>query len=338
MRTSASVAVGTPWSNAIDVHHHIVPEFYVEELRRLGFASTLPGVDKPAWKIETSLDMMDRQGIRAAVVNIWPGVPAVDADTGAHLARWINEFMAELVSRHPGRLGAFAVLPLPHVDAALAELEYCQDVLGLDGVGLITNYNGVYLGDPSLDEFMAEAARRRVPMFVHPTVPPSTGQPAFGLPASLCEFPFETVRLTAQLLYNRTLERHPGLRLILSHGGGGMAYFAGRLALGPLIVSDLAERLPEDPIGYLQKLYSDTAMIGDPHAFASVRSFARPDRILVGSDFPFMPESFSAENGRFIVDHGAFSPDELTRIQLGNAAELFPRFADHSESERGSLT
>ncbi|MGI5347455.1 amidohydrolase family protein [Streptomyces sp. CA-250714] len=315
------------------MHHHVIPEFYVEELGKLGFASTLPGVDKPRWEIGTSLSMMDRQGIRAAVVNVWPGVPAVDAATGARLARRVNEFLAELTAAHPGRLGAFAVLPLPHVDAALDELAYCTDVLGLDGVGLVTHYGGVYVADPALDAFHAEAARRGTPLFVHPTAPP-VDQPAFGLPVSLCEFPFETVRLTAQLLYNRTLERHPGLRMILSHGGGGVAYYAARLACGPLIRADLAERLPADPIGYLRRLYSDTAMVGDPHAFPSVRSFTGADRLLVGSDFPFMPESFSADGGRYIAEQGGFTADELARIEFGNAAGLFPRFANDKQEGR----
>ncbi|MEU5534600.1 amidohydrolase family protein [Streptomyces sp. NPDC020362] len=328
MGRSNSASADAPWSNAIDVHHHVIPEFYVEELRKLGAAATLPGVDKPAWRVETSLSMMDRQGIRAAVVNVWPGVPAVDAATGARFARRVNEFLAELVAAHPGRLGAFAVLPLPHLDATLDELAYSTDVLGLDGAGLVTHYGGVYVGDPSLDAFHAEAARRRTPLFVHPTAPP-VDQPAFGLPVSLCEFPFETVRLAAQLLYNRTLDRHPGLRVILSHGGGGVAYYAARLACGPLIRADLAERLPADPIGYLRRLYSDTAMIGDPHAFASVRSFATADRILVGSDFPFMPESFGEQGGHYIADRGGFTPEELERIELGNAMDLFPRLAKY---------
>lgn len=333
MGTSNSAAAGPPWSNAIDVHHHILPEFYVSELRKLGFASTLPGVDRPEWRIDTSLAMMDRQGIAAAVVNVWPGVPAVDAATGARFARRVNEFLAELVAAHPGRLGAFAVLPLPHVDAALEELAYSADVLGLDGAGLVTNYGGVYVGDRSLDAFHAEAARRGTPLFVHPTAPPAE-QPTFGLPVSLCEFPFETVRLAAQLLYNGTLDLHPGLRVILSHGGGGLAYYAARLACGPLIRADLAERLPADPIAYLRRLYGDTAMIGDPHAFPSVRSLATAERTLVGSDFPFMPESFSEEGSRYITGQGGFTPDELARIELGNAIELFPRFATHQQEGR----
>ncbi len=70
-------------------------------------------------------------------------------------------------------------------------------------------------------------------------------------------------------------------------------------------------------------------MIGDPHAFASVRSFATADRILVGSDFPFMPESFGEQGGHYIADRGGFTPEELERIELGNAMDLFPRLAKY---------
>lgn len=314
-----------PWSGAIDVHHHAIPGFYVEELRKLGHLSALPGVDRPEWSVQSSLAMMDRAGIRAAVLNVWPGVPAGGGTVAAGLARRVNEYLATLAAQHPGRIGGFAVLPLPDVDAALDELAYSADVLGLDGVGLVTHYGGVYTGDPSFDPLLAEAALRGTPLFVHPTAPPSRGQPSFGLPASLCEFPFETVRLAAQLLYHGALERHPGLRMILSHGGGGLAYYAARLATGPLISPELAERLPANPIGRLRGLYCDTAMIGDACAFGPVRAFSGPGRMLVGSDYPFMPEPFITDNGRFIAEHGGLAPAELARVTSGNAAALFPR-------------
>ncbi|MGK5638857.1 amidohydrolase family protein [Streptomyces sp. URMC 126] len=335
MRTSATGTAGTPWSGAVDVHHHTLPAWYARELAGLGYSMTLPGVDAPAWTADTALETMDRQGVRAAVLNVWPGVPAVDPATGARLARRVNEHLAGLVADHPGRFGAFAVLPLPDVDAALAELAYALDELRLDGISLVTHYAGTYVGDPRLDAFHAEAARRGTPLFVHPTAPPATGQPDFGLPLSLCEFPFETVRLCAQLLYHRTLERHPGLRIILSHGGGGLAYYATRLTLGPLVSAGLGPRLPADPIGLLQGLYVDTAMVGDRHAFPAVRAFARPDRMLVGTDFPFMPASYGEDNGRYIVEDGGLGADGLALLQHGNAARLFPRLTGTGDEATG---
>ncbi len=331
MQAADKQFTGRPWMDAIDVHHHILPDFYRDALEDLGIPTILPGVDKPSWSVDSSLTMMDRHGIRAAVVSIWPGVPPMAPEPAAAFARRVNEYLAGLVAAHPGRFGAFATLPFPHMDAVLEEFAYAVDTLGLDGVGLISNYRGLYVGDPAMDPLFAEAARRRSPLFVHPTVPPATDQPMFGLPASLYEFPFESVRVAAQLLYNRTLERFPGLPVILPHGGGGVAYYAGRLASGGLISPPLAARLPAEPIASLQRLYFDVAMTGDPHALAALRSFAPASRILVGSDFPLMPESYTTGTGRFVVDHGGFGPEELRGIDHVNARGLFPRFNGKEE-------
>lgn len=329
MTTLAPTTSGT-WRNAIDVHHHIVPPFYVDALADLGIPLFLPGVDRPSWSVDTSLEMMDRQGIRAAVISIWPGVPPrMEPIAAAGFARRINEFLAEFVAARSGRFGAFAVLPFPHVELMLAEFDYAMDVLGLDGVGVITNYGGTYLADRSFDDFLAEAARRRTPLFVHPTVPPSGGQPTFGLPASLYEFPFDTVRLTAQLLYERTLERFPDLRIILSHGGGGIAYYAGRILAGPMMSAGLGERLGTDPMAELGRLYFDVAMAGDRHALASIRSFAEPSQLLVGTDFPLMPEAFGERNARSVIEHGRFDTTEVAQLNHANAEMLFPRFYRH---------
>lgn len=328
MRTGGQTCTGKPWMRAIDVHHHILPDFYSDRLRELGVTAVLPGVDTPSWSIERSLAMMDLHGIRAAVVSVLPGIPPMDRMPAARFARRINEYLAELVAAHPGRLGAFATLPFPHMEAVLDEFRYSVETLGLDGASLISNYGGLYVGDRSVDPFIAAAAERRSPLFVHPMLPPSTGQPLFGLPASLYEFCFETVRVAANMLYNRTFERFPGLRVILPHGGGGVAYYAGRLASGALISRALAERLPADPIGMLQRFYVDVAMVGDPHSLAAVRSFAPTDRILVGSDFPMMPASYTLDTGRAVMTDGGFGTEDRLRIDHQNAQDLFPRFAD----------
>ncbi|RZB16699.1 amidohydrolase [Streptomyces sp. F001] len=327
VRENSQTPAGKPWSRAIDVHHHILPDFYLDELENMGVRTILPGIDRPTWSADSSLAMMDRHGIRAAVVSVWPGVPAgLEPEPAAEFARRVNEYLAELVAAHPGRFGAFATLPIPHTDLVLEEFEYAVDTLGLDGVGLVSNYAGLYVGDRSMDPLFAAAARRRSPLFVHPTVPPSTGQPDFGLPASLYEFPFESVRVAAQLLYNQTLERFPELPVILPHGGGGVPFYAGRLSCGGLISAALTDRLPEDPVGSLQRLYIDIAMTGDPHALAALRSFAPANRILVGSDFPLMPESYTLDTGHRVVRHGGFSAEERTRLDHANAEGLFPRF------------
>jgi 6-methylsalicylate decarboxylase len=96
--------------------------------------------------------VLDRHGAAAAVVSLFDsGAAGGDGELMRVLARGSNQFYVELLARHPRRFGAFAVLPLPDVDAALAELALALDVLGLDGVMLLSNYAGPYLGDPSFD-------------------------------------------------------------------------------------------------------------------------------------------------------------------------------------------
>ena len=77
-------------------------------------------------------------------------------DAAGRVARSSNEAAAEAIRSHPGRFGGFACLPLPDVDAALAEIDYARGTLRLDGVVLLTNYDGVYLGDSSLDPVFAD--------------------------------------------------------------------------------------------------------------------------------------------------------------------------------------
>src|SRR5262245_49160034 len=111
---------GSTWTDAIDVHHHIVPDFYRKALDANGLLNPLPGVEDPRWDVEASLAMMQRQGIATAVVSVSvPGVSLADASASAVLARRLNEYMASLVADHPGRFGAFAAIPMHDASTAL---------------------------------------------------------------------------------------------------------------------------------------------------------------------------------------------------------------------------
>jgi len=310
----------------IDVHHHIIPPVYLEAMRRVGIADPIPGVDYPAWDVQTTLAVMDRQGIATAIVSISePGVYFGNVALARDLARQINEFSARLVADHPQRFGAFAVLPLPDVEAALRELAYALDTLKLDGIGLLTNYLGTYLGDTAVDALFAELNRRQVVAFIHPSTPPSTDQPTFGLPPSLYEFTFDTTRMVVNLLYSGTLDRYPNLRLILSHAGGTVPYLAKRLTFGPTIGSYLKARAPQNLIASLRQLYYDVAMSASPYALPSLQALVDPSHILFGSDYPFMPEPAVADNVAGLADYEGFDQQAQWKIERENARALFPR-------------
>ncbi|MFD8810318.1 amidohydrolase family protein [Streptomyces sp. NPDC059627] len=310
----------------IDIHHHVIPDAYLKAMKRAGVGDPIAGVAYPRWDVEADLDVMDRHGIQTAVVSITaPGVGFVEGDAAARVARSTNEAMAQLVADHPTRYGAFALIPLPDVNAALREIDFALDVLGLDGVGLFTNHRGTYLGDPAFDRVFAQLAERDALIHVHPVSPAATDQPGFGLPPSLYEYPFDTTRMVANLLYSGTLDRHPGLRMILSHAGGVVPFLAQRLTYAATINPKLASREPHDLLGSLRRLYYDTAMSANPHTLAALTSLVGTDRILFGTDYPFMPESTTAETIAGIGDF--FHGSDLVDVEQNNAAALLPRLA-----------
>ena len=310
----------------IDVHRHVIPPVYLSAMRDAGVDTPIAGVAYPTWDVQTDLEEMDRSGIQSAIVSITaPGVGFATGRTAATVARATNEYLAQLRGDHPTRYGAFAILPLPDVEAALAEIDYATGVLSLDGVGLFSNHRGTYLGDPAFDRVLARLAEADVLTHVHPAIPPAADQPQFGLPPSLYEFTFDTTRMVANLLYSGTLDRYPGLRLILSHAGGAVPFLAKRLTYADTINPALAPRRPADLFGSLRRLYYDTAMSANPHTLAALTSLVDADHILFGSDYPFMPASTTTETIDGIT--AFFTAEDRQLIERGNALRLLPGLA-----------
>jgi predicted TIM-barrel fold metal-dependent hydrolase len=152
----------------IDVHQHIVPPSWTQALDVTG--ANPGGWAVPTWSRQSAIMMMDEQGIATGILSVpSPGVHFGDNAAARDLARAVNEYGAEAVKDRPDRFGQFASVPLPDVDAALAEAAYALDTLGSDGVVLMTNAGGRYLGDPEFESLWAELDRRAATVFIHPT-------------------------------------------------------------------------------------------------------------------------------------------------------------------------
>jgi 6-methylsalicylate decarboxylase len=232
---AASVGLsGSPFR--VDVHCHHIPDFYRLSLAEHGIV-VVDGLPIPAWSPALAVKFMNDYGIAAQVVSLSvPGVSYLDtAAERQKMARRINDWTREtlLTTTDPalaGRFGAFAVLPLADpndpLDVANASAEAIRAVktLGLDGVGLFSNYNGVYLGDPRLEPLMATLHTLGVMVFVHPVIP--TAYPDLGLPAFLYEFPFDTTRAAVNLSYHQVFTRYPGIKWLLAHAGGTLPFSA----------------------------------------------------------------------------------------------------------------
>jgi predicted TIM-barrel fold metal-dependent hydrolase len=215
----------------IDVHHHILPEEYVAKLKGIGI-NTAIGREFPEWSPKRSLDFMKKNGINRAITSIsTPGVNVQNRAFAKDLARFCNEYSAKLKNDYPDKFDAFAVLPLYEIEDALGEMEYALDTLHLAGIALLTNVDGIYLGDQKYDDLFAELDRREVVVHVHPHDPPFGTIPNLKFPNAMVEAPFDTTRAVTNMIYNGTLDKYKNIKFILSHAGGALPFLAFRIAL-----------------------------------------------------------------------------------------------------------
>ena len=271
--------------------------------------------------MEATAAAMERYGADAAVLSAAAGVYFGDAGEAIELSRIVNEAAAEIVRSDARRFGALASLPLPDVDAALTELEYALDVLGLDGVALHASVAGTYLGEPAFAPLLDELERRHAYVFVHPMVP--IWVPSYAYPPWVLELPFETTRAALSLIYSGTLDRCPNVRFHLPHLGGALPFLAHRMASLTLRQPSLQEELGDTPLSFMRRFYVDTALALNPPAFAATLALLEPQRIVVGTDGPYLPES------ELVFDAEALGVDaeQIRAVESTHAAQLVPRLA-----------
>ena len=211
----------------IDVHHHIVPPFYLAENRER-IAGSRGGQISAAWldwEPRKALDAMDQHGVATAVLSLsTPGVWFGDAEAARRTARQCNDYAADLARSHPRRFGLFSVLPLPDTDGSLREIEYALDVLKADGVGLLTSYGDKWLGDAAYQPVFEEFNRRKAVVFVHPTTPTCCRTLMPGIATVMAEVPQDTTRTIISLLFSGTFSRFADIRFIFCHAGGSVPW------------------------------------------------------------------------------------------------------------------
>jgi predicted TIM-barrel fold metal-dependent hydrolase len=304
----------------IDVHHHVVPPQYAAFLASRGL-SEVGGRSIPKWTLEDALSLMDLVDITTAMLSVSaPGTThARDRTEAASIARDVNDFVASLVADRPDRFGLLATVPMADVKSATREAVRALDHLNADGVILLANAAGTYLGSPEHDELFAELDARSAVVFVHPAV--LQGPEVPGVPPFAADFLLDTTRAVYLLVRNGVLTRYPHIRFILSHAGGFVPYAAHRLAVSLAADSHVSIL---DILEQFRSFYFDTALSSSPAALPTLLAFARPKRILFGSDWPFVPTTGVQyfANG---LDTYALSPEARTAICSGNAAALFPR-------------
>ena len=299
----------------IDTHHH----FTIPKLFEL---STAKGVNQPTlkgWTPEKSIAEMDQGGVTTSVISISdPGVWFGDNAAARALARDCNELGAKVVHDYPGRFGQFAVLPLPDVDGSLKEVEYALDTLKMDGIGVLSSYQGKYLGNAYYNPLLEELNRRKAVVFCHPFCAACDAEATLSDAQNRgVEFVFDTTRTILSLLSTGAVTRFPDIRFIWSHGGGTVPYITTRLA-------GAARELPNGLIPELQKFYYDTAQAFSPYTLPSFKKLVPVSHILFGTDYPLGGGS-AAQVAKGLADNGGFTEAEMQAINRENALQLLPR-------------
>ena len=314
----------------IDVHAHYLPAGYQRAAEAAGYQQPDGMPALPEWDASKALAMMDRLNIRTAMLSISsPGVHFGDDAAARKLAHEVNEEGARTAADHPGRFGLFAALPLPDVDGALEAASYALDVLGADGVAVETNHHGIYMGDARFDPLFAELDRRRAVVFMHPTSPtcPCCQTLSMGYPRPVIEFMFETTRAVTNMLLQGTLDRFPGIRLIVPHAGAAIPVLVDRIVGHAHVLHTPEPVSGERVFATLRRLYYDLAGFPLPRLVPALMEIADPGHVLYGSDWPFTPLATVEELAGKLDVSSLFDDALRRRVLQGNAQALFPRLA-----------
>lgn len=324
----------------IDVHAHYVPTDSLEMAGRIGarhgleMQTTERGYTvllrdgKPFLTqakaefsdLDLRLTIMDQQNVDMQVLSpagsyFFYWMAAADS---LEYARWLNDRLADAVTKFPRRFVALASVPMQDPARAAAELERVMSQLGFRGAEIASNINGRYLDDPTLEPFWEAAQGLDVIIFIHPNqVVGAERMKDYNL-ANLIGNPTDTSLTVAKLIFAGVLERFPRLKLLLAHGGGFLPYTWGRLDRGYAIQDSSKRKISKLPSDYVRLLYFDTITHSQMALEYLIANFGA-DRVLLGSDYPYdmgVPEPLTSLMSSNI---GA----EIRQISGVNACKLF---------------
>jgi aminocarboxymuconate-semialdehyde decarboxylase len=317
----------------IDVHSHIVDREYLDDLvSTLGLATESTGDGKRlfrrngatvAWsrpdmfEIDQRLKEMDKKDIAVRILSL--SAPNVylwaDADQVA-AARRINDALAKICRQHPDRFIGLASLPLKDIESSLTELDRCIHELGMKGVTIGSNIDGLQLDDPKFEPIWARINELRLPVFEHPMFPNnSTGLEGFELPLRLGLI-FDTTLSATRLIYSGVFERYPDFPYIMAHTGGALLMALERLDNGYRLFPDCRRYINKLPSEYAKRLYYDTTAFGE-EALSFALSVVGPYQVLFGTDDPFIAADTSH------VTKLPISAADKGQILGANAARIF---------------
>ena len=302
----------------IDVHHHFAAPSWLQAMKLIG-ADNAPIAN---WSVQKSLDDMDKGGVATAVLsgNV-PQVRPLGREAAAHIARESNEYAKELATEHPGRFGAFAMLPLPYIDESLSEIAYALDTLKADGIGVLTNYGDKWLGYSYFDPIWDELNRRKATVYTHPADATCCVNLVQGVPPTAIEWGADTTRSIANLIFSGTSQKYRDINWIFSHGGGGLTAFAEQFLVQMVTTPPYKGKFTRETVqAELNRFHYDTAQVSLDGTLVALAKLVPVSQIVYGTDFPYRT---AAEHSKGV--DAIFGEDDRKRVNRENALIILPR-------------
>jgi len=329
-----------PKETIVDIYCHIAPEKFFQEMNRIAprlgnIAARLRGVKK-LFDLDERFREMDAFGDYRQIISL-PNPPIEDLATGEiglNLARIGNDAMAELCARHPQRFPTFvAALSLTDVAGSVAEARRAVKELGAGGVQIFTSVAGQPLDSGAFEPIFATMAELDQPIWLHPARSADMTDYASEKKSRFemwwCfGWPYETTIAMCRLVFDGIYDRHPKLKIITHHLGGGMIpFFDGRIGAGMEVLGSrtieedhtkVLSSLKRPHLEYFKEFYADTAMFGGTYGLPCGISFFGPERVVFASDAPLapIPAHIKALDG-LDLDTAVYK-----KIMVGNAERL----------------
>lgn len=326
-------------THTIDIHCHRqsypAGELMKVEAEKAGFAALSFGSDltkevnrkqldyiKPKMEsVETRLADMDAMGVDIQAISVSPYQYYYWAapELGRQVSQMINDEMAEDIAKHPDRLIGLGTIPLQNTEMAIAELERCVNDLGFKGVEINSQVDGSDLSAARLEPFWAKVEEMGVIVFIHTagfTHPDRLKEHYF---LNLIGHPVEASIAVSYLIFDGVMERHPGLKIVVSHGGGYLPSYAGRMDHAYHARADVREGLPHPPTHYLKRFYFDTVVFEPDQLEFLIQKYGA-DHILLGTDYPY--DMGEEDPVGLLQKVDSLSEDEFAAVRGGNAASL----------------
>jgi aminocarboxymuconate-semialdehyde decarboxylase len=324
----------------LDIYTHILPDAFFREMSRVSprlenIGARLRGVKK-LFDLDLRFAEMDEIGEYAQIISL-PNPPLEEiaqGETAQQLARVANDAMAELVARHPTRFPAFvAAVALDDVDAALREAERAIGELGARGIQVFTNIAGHPLDEERFKPVFAAMAAHDLPIWLHPArtaaMPDYAAESKSRFEIWWCfGWPYETSVAMARLVFSGVFDRHPKLKVITHHLGGGMIpFFDGRIGAGMDVLgsrtsdedySKVLSSLKRPHLDYFREFYADTALFGAGNGLTCGLDFFGADRVAFSTDAPLGPIAKTIH----AVDALDLDAGARQKIMVGNAERL----------------